>query len=266
MSINRACQLLGYSKQAWHKSQQNQARKAGEQAQKAEQVLGKVDEIRRDMPRLGTRKLQYLLTEAQVPVGRDALFALLRERGKLVKSRKKRPKTTDSSRWMRQFDNLVEDRVAEKPEEVLVSDITFFRTREEGFVYGHLVTDAYSKKLLGYEVADNLNANSSLKALKMALENRRYKHPFIHHSDRGLQYLAKAYTQDRRSQCRKNEHHPERKPLRQRRRRANQRNPKRRIWTGRTTRKHSPRPTENETGRTPLQPQTTAPQLPHAHA
>ena len=195
MSICRACSLLGYTKQAWHKSQQNQHRKGQKRAEKANLVLKEVDNIRQELPRLGTRKLNKMLNDAQFSIGRDQLFDLLRRADKLIKPRRKYVRTTDSSHWRRQFKNLVEGYVPTKPEEVLVADITYLHTKEDGVVYAHLVTDAYSKKLMGYEVALDMTAASTEKALKMALSRRQYDHPFIHHSDRGNQYCSKTYTE-----------------------------------------------------------------------
>lgn len=195
MSIARACRLLGYSKQAWHKGRQNSRRKAGARRRQAGAVLAKVDEIRKEMPRLGVRKLKHLLDAEQIPIGRDRLFDLLRDHDLLVEKRKKRFRTTDSTNWLRQFDNLVEDRAPTKPEETWVADITYFQTEEEGAVYGHFVTDAYSKKVMGHEVAADMKAETCKKALLMGLSKRRYKHGLIHHSDRGMQYCSKTYTE-----------------------------------------------------------------------
>lgn len=142
MSIRRACILLGYSKQAWHKSQRNQHQKGQRRAEKANLVLKEVDAIRQELPRLGTRKLNKMLNDAQLPIGRDQLFDLLRRADKLIKPRRKYVRTTDSSHWRRQFKNLVEGYVPTKPEEVLVADITYLHIKEDGLVYAHLVTDA----------------------------------------------------------------------------------------------------------------------------
>jgi len=112
----------------------------------------------------------------------------------LIKKRKRRIFTTDSKLWRGQFDNLLKQQSINRPEQVWVSDITYLRTRS-GFVYAHLVTDAYSKKLMGAVVADNMKATTTLAALQMAIDNRQYKEPLIHHSDRGYQYLSSTYTE-----------------------------------------------------------------------
>jgi transposase InsO family protein len=96
---------------------------------------------------------------------------------------------------MRKYPNIINGLVIDRPEQVWVADITYLDTVEDGNVYLHLVTDAYSKQIMGNELCDNLEAASTLKALEMAVKSRKYKDlPLIHHSDRGLQYCSKVYT------------------------------------------------------------------------
>lgn len=157
----------------------------------------KVLALRRSMPRLGTRKLHYLLGEdlrgEGLFIGRDRFFDLLREEGLLVKRRRRFCKTTDSQGWMRRYPNRVKDLEVSRPEQVWVADITYVALRE-GFCFLHLVTDAYSKRIMGYEVSGDLRAQHSLEALKRALSGRAYSGELIHHSDRGLQYSSALYT------------------------------------------------------------------------
>ncbi len=124
------------------------------------------------MPRLGTRKLYHLLRnqfkERRLGVGRDKLFGLLREKGLLAARRRKYTRTTDSRHWMRKYDNLVKAVVLDRPEQVFVSDITYIAT-EGGYSYLSLVTDACSKKIMGYQLSDNLKPSGCLQALEMAL-------------------------------------------------------------------------------------------------
>jgi transposase InsO family protein len=189
--------LLGYSKQAYHKREKEGSIRTAQQAQKRESVLASVKSIREDMPRLGTRKLYYLLSDefeqSGLKVGRDKLFSILRDSNLLIHKKKRYVRTTDSSGWLRQHDNLVEDYVPEKPEELLVSDITYFETAQ-GNAYGHFVTDGYSKKIMGYEAAYDMTKERTVAAFEMAMANRIYKHRGIHHSDRGLQYCSYLYT------------------------------------------------------------------------
>ena len=154
-------------------------------------------EIRREMPRLGTRKLYYLLKESflrdGISIGRDRLFDLLREEGLLIVKKKKYTKTTDSKHWMRKYPNLIKELQLSHPEQLWVADITYLSMRNQ-YRYLHLITDAYSKQIMGYNVSETLAANETLKALQMALKNRKYQTSLIHHSDRGLQYCSAAYT------------------------------------------------------------------------
>ncbi len=125
--------------------------------------------------------------------GRKKFFEVLRKHDLLVKKRKRRAVTTDSKLWRGQYPDLAKELIPSRPEQVWVSDITYFRIKD-GFVYGHLITDGYSKKIMGYEVSDTMKATYTLLALEMAIKNRMYKEELIHHSDRGYQYLSKVYT------------------------------------------------------------------------
>jgi putative transposase len=152
--------------------------------------------IRREMPRLGTRKLYYLLKEnfrkEDISIGRDRLFDLLRLENLLIVRKKKYTKTTDSKHWMRRYPNLIKGLQVRRPEQLWVADITYLEI-EDSYCYLHLVTDAYSKLIMGYCVSDTLAASHTLKALNMALRNRKYTGRLIHHSDRGLQYCSAGY-------------------------------------------------------------------------
>lgn len=147
------------------------------------------------MPRLGTRKLYYLL-ESQLKVlgvGRDKLFRILRANRLLIIPKKKYHITTDSHHRFRKHKNQIKDLEFVRPEQVWVSDITYVGNRKNP-CYLALITDAYSKKIMGYDVSNNLNVEGSLRALEMAISNRNHnKEPIIHHSDRGLQYCSNEY-------------------------------------------------------------------------
>ncbi len=148
------------------------------------------------MPRLGTRKLYELikpeLERQGIKLGRDGLFDYLRKEGLLVKPKKNYVKTTNSKHWMRKHPNLLKDKSVERPEEVFVSDITYVES-QQGVHYLSLVTDAYSRKIMGYELSNEMKASDVAKALGMAVKNRHYRHAAIHHSDRGLQYCSGLY-------------------------------------------------------------------------
>ncbi len=107
------------------------------------------------MPRIGTRKLYYLLKDdfkyLNLKIGRDALFNYLRSEHLLIKPKKNYTKTTHSKHWLRKYPNLLKKTKVEKPEQVFVSDITYIKTRERTH-YLSLVTDAFSRKIMGYIV------------------------------------------------------------------------------------------------------------------
>ena len=160
-------------------------------------VLMYVRGIRVSQPRLGTRKLYWLLKavmkENGIKMGRDKFFTLLREHDLLVKPRRKRVRTTDSKHGYRKHPNLIKAYEPSGPEQIWSSDITYVSTGK-GFVYVSLVTDQYSKKVMGYHVHTTLEAKGPLRALRMALKNRWYPESrLIHHSDRGIQYCSEEY-------------------------------------------------------------------------
>jgi putative transposase len=158
-------------------------------------VKERVLSIRSELPRLGTRKLHVLLKQdSSAPsIGRDRLFALLREEDLLVKRKRRYTKTTNSKHWMRKYPNKIKQMPLKRPEQLWVADITYIALRQD-YAYLHLITDAYSKMIVGYRLSEDLSARSCLEALKMALKQRKsHKHSLIHHSDRGLQYCSCGY-------------------------------------------------------------------------
>jgi putative transposase len=162
---------------------------------KAEQVVKLVDEIRKSMPRIGAKKLYHLLLDklGLMDIGRDKFLAILRANHLLIQPKRRYQVTTNSHHRFRKHQNLVLSIDINRPEQVWVSDITYIGKRDNP-CYLSLVTDAYSKKIMGYYVANNLNTESSIMALKMAIKQRTHKDlPLIHHSDRGLQYCADQY-------------------------------------------------------------------------
>lgn len=184
------CELFGYSKQAYYKAQTQHYSIVNKRQQAKALVLG----LRCQMPRLGTRKLYHLL-KSELDIGRDKLFELLRAEGLLVSKRRRYTVTTNSKHWMRKYPNLIKEMELIRPEQVWVADITYIDTNQDGHGYLHLITDAYSKQIMGYELCGNMEASSTLKALQMAIANRKYSaQALIHHSDRGLQYCSKLYT------------------------------------------------------------------------
>ena len=195
--MNRAmmCRLFGISRQGYYQAKRRESKVTAQQGA----ILSLVAAQRRILSRLGGRKLHYLLTpelaEQRIKCGRDKLFDILRDAGMLVKKKKNFTRTTNSFHRFRKYPNRIEGLEITRPEQVWVSDITYIRTRT-GFLYLSLVTDAFSRRIMGFELADNLRAESSIKALRMAINGREYpESDLIHHSDRGLQYCTPAYTE-----------------------------------------------------------------------
>lgn len=152
---------------------------------------------RKLLPKVGTRKLHLLLKnelyDQGIKLGRDKLFALLRQEDLLIQRRKRYIQTTNSRHWLRKYPNLVHDEKPSAPEQIWVSDITYIKTTE-GYCYLSMVTDAFSRKIMGYDVSTSLDAAHARKALRMALAKRSYPNrSIIHHSDRGMQYCSREY-------------------------------------------------------------------------
>lgn len=189
--------MFGISRQAYYKREKNH----NQSKLKYSLILDLVDALRAKHPRLGTRKLHYLLQpilkQEGIQIGRDALFHLLSEKGMLIRRRRKSgPKTTDARFWSNQYPDLINRVELPKSSQVWVSDITYLTTKE-GFAFLALITEVNSRKIIGYQVSDSMETSQlCLPALQMALIQTarvRSEH-VIHHSDRGRQYLDKKYT------------------------------------------------------------------------
>ncbi len=160
-------------------------------------ILSFVQRERMQQPRLGARKLLSLLNaETECKIGRDKLFELLRDRRLLVQRRRAYHKTTQSHHRFWCHPNLLkpgaEQEQATRPEQIWVADITYLPVRD-GEAYLSLVTDAYSRKVVGYHVHGDLRAESVLTAYQKALDGYQGSAGLIHHSDRGIQYCSKRY-------------------------------------------------------------------------
>ena len=117
----------------------------------------------------------------------------MRYYGLQIKPRRRYTQTTMSKHWLRKWPNIIKGKVVSKPDEVWVSDITYLKT-EQGNCYLNMITDAFSRKIVGYCVGDSMETETMIKALKMAIDQRKYAHSqTIHHSDRGIQYCSKEY-------------------------------------------------------------------------
>lgn len=191
--LSALCPLLGYSRQAYYQRRCSVEKEIFE----GELVIQEVIRIRRLQKRLGTRKLLVMMEEFMyehnIRLGRDAFFELLRANKLLVRKRRAgKPRTTLSHSWMRRFPNLIRDLIPSGPNQLWVSDITYVRIGR-GFGYLSLITDAYSRKIVGFHLSRDLRAAGCIKALKMALKNNPDRDWLIHHSDRGLQYHSAEY-------------------------------------------------------------------------
>jgi len=136
--------------------------------------------------------MNNFMQQHAIGMGRDAFFDLLRENGLLIRRRKRVPKTTNSKHWLKKYPNLIEGFIPTAPNQLWVSDITYIRLHNE-FAYLSLITDAYSHKIIGFYLCENLSAKGCVNALKMALKSLPEKHRLIHHSDRGVQYCSVEY-------------------------------------------------------------------------
>lgn len=188
---------MGMSRQAYYKGLACERQKLEQHAT----VIALVSQTRQRQPRVGTRKLhdmlQQPLHEAGVKIGRDGLFAVLREAHMLVAPRRAYHRTTQSNHHFRRHPNLLKPGqdgqvVPTGCEQVWVADITYLPTRDQ-VAYLSLVTDAYSRKIVGWHVHASLQADEVSKALEMALRQRRTRQRLVHHSDRGVQYCSGHY-------------------------------------------------------------------------
>lgn len=191
-SINTLCSLLGYSRQSFYQNRQQKEK----EALQADLLLQEVVIIRTVQKRLGARKLYFIMQqfieEHSIQIGRDAFFDLLRNNKLLVRKRKRqKPTTTFSNHWMRKYENLIIGFIPTSPNQIYVSDITYI-TLKEGFAYLSLVTDTYSRKIVGFCLSINLSADGCIQALKMAIANAS-SDILVHHSDRGTQYCCLDY-------------------------------------------------------------------------
>lgn len=193
IGLARMCGWFGVSRQAYYQHQ----REAIDRGIEHEIVLKLVKEIRKDHPQIGTRKLHYMLqgqmSSHHIKMGRDALFDLLSTQQLLIRKRKRRVYTTQSRHRYRKYPDLIQDLYLTAPNQLWVSDITYVEF-QKGYLYLSLVTDAFSRMVVGYQIADNMEAINTVKALQMALRNQEGSlKGLIHHSDRGLQYCSYNY-------------------------------------------------------------------------
>lgn len=192
LGLTRLCGLFGKTRQAFYDHGSRQTDNGMQQALIVDLVRG----IRKSLPKVGTLKLMHLLKDElavhQIHIGRDSFFALLKDNGLLVRIKRRHAVTTNSSHPYKKWHNLLNGLELNSPGQLWVSDITYLRT-VDGFVYLSLITDAYSRKVVGYHLSQHLKAQGCLIALNKAIASRTATVPLIHHSDRGIQYCCEPY-------------------------------------------------------------------------
>ncbi len=168
-----------------------------QQLKEAEIVISLVSKVKEEQPRLSVRKIQGLiqgdLDKHGIKIGRDGLLDLLREFNMLVKRKRYKHYSTDSQHSFKKYPNQIKDVKPTGPNKIWVSDITYIEG-SKGYNYLSLITDAYSRKIVGHYLSDNYSVKGTIEALKKALKDNKVERGLIHHSDRGVQYCSKEYT------------------------------------------------------------------------
>lgn len=186
------CQLLGYTPQAYHKQTKHLLIKQVHEGI----ILQEVHAIRKDQPKCGTRKLLMMLQPFflthKIAIGRDSFFDLLAKNKLLVRKVRRNIKTTNSNHRFHRYPNVAKDFNPLKAHELWVADITYIPLKDR-FAYLFLITDAYSRKIVGFHVSDDMKVSSGIVALKKALDQKPLETIVIHHSDRGIQYCSNEY-------------------------------------------------------------------------
>jgi putative transposase len=185
---------LGVTRQAYYQHWKHQTVQGYEQ----QVVVQLVKKIRLEHPAIGTRKLHEMinrdLVSHSIKMGRDKLYDVMASEGLLLRKRRWRVQTTHSNHPYNKYPNLIIGMPLERPNQLWVSDITYWKVQNR-FWYLTFITDAYSKKIVGYKLARNLEAINNVMALGMAISNSRGSLAgLVHHSDRGIQYCTHEYT------------------------------------------------------------------------
>lgn len=196
LGLAKLCGWFGITRQAYYQN----GWKGMDVTVEEELILTEVSLIRSNHKRMGTRKLYEKLApfmmEHQIKMGRDSLFNLLSANRMLVRKRKRRIHTTQSHHWLRKYANLIGGFIPTAPNQLWVSDITYWKINGS-HVYISFITDVFSRKVVGYHCAQTLETIESVQALKMALsgflEKPESHFKLIHHSDRGVQYCSHEY-------------------------------------------------------------------------
>ena len=192
VGLERICKLFGKTRQAFY---DHRRRHSDDQLQEA-LIIDLVKSIRKSLPKVGGLKLMHMLkddfTAHHISIGRDSFFALLKKHNLLVRRRKRYVVTTDSNHPYKKWQDLAKELPVKAVEQLWVSDITYLRTTN-GFIYLSLITDAYSRKIVGHHLSQQLKAQGCLIALNKAITSRITTNALVHHSDRGIQYCCEPY-------------------------------------------------------------------------
>ena len=192
--MKQICDIVGISRQGYYKSKKKKRIKK----LKEEIIIQLVQSHRRKMPKIGGKKLYRMilpdLERIQIKLGRDKFFRLLRRNALLIHRKKRYTRTTNSFHKFKIYTNLIKEIAPRTRDKIYVSDITYI-IAESSFCYLALVTDLYSRKIVGYDISDSLNMEGSIRALKMAIKDKSDLLGLIHHSDRGIQYCSNLYTE-----------------------------------------------------------------------
>jgi transposase InsO family protein len=193
-SLTTITHCFGLKRDAFYKYKDRADKRLGLE----QQIINIVKKRRKSLPREGVRKLVRSLddefTKANLKVGRDTLFNVLRQHDMLTLRKKYSARTTNSYHRFYKYNNIIKDIEITRPNQVWVSDITYIRT-VKGFCYLALITDMHSRKIVGHDLSDSLELGGCVRALKKALYQAKNIKHLIHHSDRGIQYCSNVYTQ-----------------------------------------------------------------------
>jgi len=193
--VQEVCDCYGMNRDAFYKYRKRSVRRKMVE----EKVVSLVQNERKQQPRIGSRKLHFTLQEQfiseDIKVGRDRLFDILRENKMLIRRKRAYTKTTNSFHRFHKYKNLIKDMEITRPNQVWVADITYLRT-QKGFCYLSLITDLYSRRIVGHHLNNTLELAGCLRAFKRALWQSQPGSNVIHHSDRGIQYCSNQYVEE----------------------------------------------------------------------
>ena len=192
-SLTTITHCFGLKRDAYYKYKA----RADKRLKLEQQIISIVKKRRKSLPREGVRKLTKSLdidfNKANIKVGRDTLFNVLRKYQMLTLRKKTSARTTNSYHRFYKYNNIIREMKVTRSNQVWVSDITYIRTIK-GFCYLALITDMHSRKIVGYDLSDSLELKGCVRALNKAIYQAKNINGLIHHSDRDIQYCSNVYT------------------------------------------------------------------------